>query len=221
MLLARYNGIDGLDKYRGKLVLVSEDEKAKAEEVYLNIDLRGSHDLDSALIEVSKLPSSCIKCLTISESVSSVPSNLKGRVFRVYKYNSLEGSTLSNPEGVIPLIELPDGFCDMREVYAIAMKHDGVRFIGGNLLEIPGINIGRFDDGKDKMSAVYNGVYDIFREVDFSSIEVKEVLPKTKSSGTIKRSSAKKSSTVSKKSTPKSRKSESFSKLFGGSGCEF
>ena len=112
------------------------------------------------------------------------------------------------------MLVLPEGYCDMREVYNLSIKYPRLRFTGGNLLEIPGIKIGRYDKGKEKMSAVFNGVYDMFTEVELADIEVQRVLSKAKS-----RSS---SSGSSKKSVAtKSKKTETFSKFFGGEGDSF
>lgn len=226
MLLAKCKDISKIVGYKGKLVLDDEDG-GKSEEVLLNIVLdeeNTSGGIEEALKDISIKGIKNVMCYTITKGVGSIPESLHGMVFRLHKYNNYFDYSIldENPMGVIPLVELPSGFCDMRIVYDIAMKYPNVRFIGGNLLEIPNINIGRFDKGKEKMSAVFNGVYDYFTEVDFDNIKVKEVMSKlkTKSGTTIKKSSKSSAPKVSKPSV-KDRKSESFSRLFGGSGCEF
>ncbi|MGV3076449.1 hypothetical protein ACEE21_15330, partial [Clostridium baratii] len=97
--------------------------------------------------------------------------------------------------------------------YNLAIKYPRLRFTGGNLLEIPGIKIGRYDKGKEKMSAVFDGVYDMFTEVSLSDIKVQRVLSKARSKSS--------SGSSKKSSSTKSKKTETFSKFFGGEGDAF
>ena len=95
------------------------------------------------------------------------------------------------------------------------MKYPTIRATGGNLLEIPGIRIGRYDKGKEKMTSVFNGVYDIYREVDLGDIQVQRVMSKASARGT------KSSKSSSKKPSSINKKTETFSKFFGGEMEEF
>ena len=223
MLLASCSCDDAL-KYRNKLVLVSNEDKKKPEEVWLNIFVEN----DMGLKEVFMKGMGVAKCITtVSSPKVDIPDKFRNKVFRIYKYKNDYGSMLRDydnfslieeeKEGVIPLIVLPDGFCDMKYVYNLSLKYPQARFMGGNLLEIPGLKIGRFDDGKEKMSAVFNGVYDVFREVSFDDIKVQEVMSKVRS----KSSNGSRPKSSVKRVTPKSKKSEAFSRFFGGEENEF
>ena len=199
-------------KYNCKIVLASEDESnKKPEEVLLNIVTDDVEEVYSSGIGVAK-------CITTTTSPSRCPLDYHVKVFRVYNY-SIDDLSLIEKEvkGVVPLIVLPEGFCDMREVLELMQKYPTARVTGGNLLEIPGVRIGRYDNGKEKMSAVFNGVYDIFKEVDLDSIKVHRVMSKAKS----KSGKSSKSSSGTKKSAPKSKKIESFTKFFGNEGSAF
>lgn len=216
-------------KFNNKLVVVSEKEVKKPEEVLLNIQTEEPESIFNRGIGVAK-------CITTKVSPSYCPNNLKGNVFRVYKYledygeidfagdssKVKEENDFSNmskePEGVIPLVLLPDGFSDMRFVYELSMKYPNARMYGGNLLEIPGIKIGRYDKGKEKMSSVFNGIYDIFKEVPLDSITVKEVMSKVRSKAS---NGIRPKKSVVKKPNLKAKKLETFSKFFGDSGSEF
>ena len=224
MLLASCSCDDAL-KYRNKLVLVSNEDKKKPEEVWLNIFVEDNMGLE----EVFMKGMGVAKCITTVSSPErdSIPEKFRDKVFRIYRYKNDYGNMVGDHDdfslideeknGVIPLIVLPDGFCDMKYVYNLSLKYPQARFMGGNLLEIPGLKIGRFDDGKEKMSAVFNGVYDVFREVSFDDIKVQEVMSKVRS----KSSNGSRPKSSVKRVTPKAKKSEAFSRFFGGEENEF
>lgn len=202
-------------KYRGRLVLVSEEDVKKPEEVFLNI-VTDSPDavLSSGLGRA--------KCITTDVEPTNCPQNLYGSVF--YEVAIEDFENVCEVEGVVTLVRLPEGFSDMRRVFEICSLNSNytdvkakVRVIGGNLLEIPGVSIGRYDDGKDKLPAVYNGTYDFFRELSLSDIKVKEVFSKAKVVGI----GGKSSSTIVKKATSKNKKKETLSKFFGDSNGGF
>lgn len=208
MLLASCS-YDEAKRYHNKLVLVSDKETKKQEEVQLNII---TDNPDEVLGE--KL-NKVVKCVTSRFMPSSCPENLYGSVFHEVDLKDYEG--VEETEGVVCLIRLPDGFCDMRRLLEISSINSNysdveakVRFIGGNLLEIPSIHIGRYDSGKEKMSAVFNKVYDIFKEVSLEDIKVQEVMSK------VRPTNKSKSSGGIKSASSKTKKAESFSKLFGG-----
>lgn len=194
-------------KYNSKIVLVSEEENnKKPEEVVLNIVTDNPN-------EVFVGGKGVAKCVTTTVSPNYCPNELKDNIFRLYNLGDDLSTVEEEIEGVVPMLVLPEGYSDMREVYNIAVKYPRLRFIGGNLLEIPGIKIGRYDKGKEKMPAVFDGVYDMFSEVNLADIKVQRVLSKARS---------KSNSSSSKKSvSTKSKKTETFSKFFGGEGDAF
>ena len=197
-------------KYHNKLVLLTDSDSKKPEEVMLNIvtdepDLVLSRGLGVA------------KCVTTSVSPTSCPEGLKGNVFRVYNYGEIDGIG-EEVDGVVPLIRLDDDFSNMRELYNLSLEYPNVRFIGGNLLGIPGLKIGRYDKGKEKISAHFHGIYDIFREVELADISVQEVMSKIRSKQSV---GTRVKKTATKKPNAKSKKVETFAKFFGDCGSEF
>lgn len=200
-------------KYNGKLIVKPTEglTKKKQEEVQLNIVTDDPEYVFKHGIGVAN-------CITTTVSPSYCPDSLKGKVFRVYNYH--EGLIeVNEQEGIIPLIVLPEGFDDMRKVETIMEEFSDSRVIGGNLLEIPGFRIGRYDKGKEKMSSVFNGIYDIFKEVELNSIEVQEIMNKPRSKGTIKSARPKKD--VVRKVTTKEKKKKVFDTWFGEEEDEF
>lgn len=194
-------------KYNSKIVLVSEEENnKKPEEVVLNIVTDNPN-------EVFVGGKGVAKCITTNVSPNFCPTDLQGDIFRLYNFGEDLSTVEEEVEGVVPMLVLPEGYSDMREVYNLAIKYPRLRFTGGNLLEIPGIKIGRYDKGKEKMSAVFDGVYDMFTEVSLSDIKVQRVLSKARSKSS--------SGSSKKSSSTKSKKTETFSKFFGGEGDAF
>lgn len=197
-------------KFNSKIVLVSEEEsKKKPTEVFLNI-------VTSEPDEVLREGIGVAKCVTTDVSPNHCPSDLHGNVFRVYNYGEDISNMSEEVEGVVPLLVLPDDFSNMREVDNIMKEYPNARVTGGNLLEIPGFRIGRYDKGKEKMSSVFNGVYDIFKEVNLEDIKVQRVMSKVRA-----KSPSKSGSSAPKKSSSKTKKTETFAKFFGGDGDEF
>ena len=209
MILASCS-LDEAKKYRNKLVLLQEKDSKKPEEVLLNIVTDEPDVVISKGIGVAK-------CITTTVSPTSCPDSLKGNVFRVYRSDDLDG-ICDEVDGVVPLIVLEDGFSDMRVVFNLSVEYPNARFTGGNLLGIPGLKIGRYDKGKEKLSSHFNGMYDIFREVELSSISVQEVMPKTRSKCSV---STRVKKVAQKKPTTKSKRAETFEKFFGGCTNEF
>lgn len=147
--------------YVGKC-LITSDEK---EEVRLNIVTSGPKE-----VLMTNLNAMCVTVQGCDDFI--IPSGTSVDFFRELSLDSyLEGGFAKTP-GVTCLVRLPDDYSDMRTLYDISLKDDSVRFIGGNLLEIPGIKIGRYSTGKEKLSSVFNGVYDYFRECPLDEISV-------------------------------------------------
>ena len=117
----------------------------------------------------------------------------------------------------------------MRVLKEVCDKYPTVRFIGGNLLGVEGVRIGRYDEGKDKCSPVFKDIYDNFVEVDLEDLDnLQEIVKKTrkKAESQIKEKTKKKSkSAKAKSSTPKEKKvpkrKEAFSKLFSTNEVDF
>lgn len=201
-------------KHNGKLVIPNEEGKSP-DKVSINVIVE---DGDTS---VYKELSGTEKCITFVDTpVSFCPTSLEGKVFNEVSYSYFkdnEDSIPLNIKGITTLVRLPDGFCDMREAYNICSKHPSVRVIGGSLLGIEGVRIGRYDNGKDKMSPVFTEMYDSFIEVLLKDLDgIQEV---------IKRNKKKIKSMVAKERKPKEKKESkrlvSFNSLFGGSQEEF
>lgn len=199
-------------KYNSKIVVKQEEtSNKKSKEVLLNIVTDNPDEVLRGGIGVAK-------CVTTTVSPSFCPNSLEGDVFRVYNYGDNLEEVENEVNGVVPLLVLPSGFCDMREVCNLMSKYPTLRVTGGNLLEIPGVRIGRYDKGKEKMSSVFNGIYDIFKEVELDSISVQRVVSKAKSKSSSSKGSSKGST---KKTSSKSGVKETLNKFFGGMECEF
>ena len=209
MILASCS-LEEAKKYSNKLVVVSDVEGKKLEEVQLNVVTSNPDEAMSKGVGVAK-------CITTDVSPSICPDKYKGNVFRVYKYPNIEGVD-DEVDGVVPLITLPEDFSNMREIFDMSQNHPNVRFIGGNLLEIPGVKIGRYDKGKEKMSSHFFKVYDIFREVDLNTIKVQEVMSKIRSKSA---SGSRVKKSAQKKPSVKAKKVETFAKFFGECSNEF
>lgn len=196
-------------KFNSRIVLVSEDvTNKKPEEVRLNIVTDNPNEVFIGGIGVAE-------CMTTRVSPNFCPTVLQGNVFRLYDYGEDLVGVNSEIEGVVPMLVLPDGYSDMRELSSIVLKYPNLRVTGGNILEIPGIKIGRYDKGKEKMTSVFCGVYDIFKEVDLQDIKVQRIMSK------VRTKSQKSGSSPQKQGVSKSRKTETFSKFFGSGGDEF
>lgn len=123
--------------------------------------------------------------VTTSKTVPYCPGGMQGRVFQRVPLDELDmlGKV---PTGVVILVEMPDGFSDMREALRICRELPEARLIGGKLLGIEGVRIGRFDEGDlegvkftDKR-VFFEGSYDPFVEVDLMDLEnIETDAPKT------------------------------------------
>lgn len=218
-LLARCS-LEESKKFDGKLVIPNEDN-SKPDKVYLNVVLS-----DGDSINDLSGKEYCVSFTSGTLGVDSVPDRLKGRVFNEVLLDDLKSSNLSDVEGVVNILKLPEGYCDMRNLYNLCSEYPNLRVVGGNLLGVEGVRIGRFDNGKDKMPPVFDGIYDTFVEVDLGDLEgLKEIVRKTRkkaegSTAELKKKTKGKSSGEGKSKKPKrsSKKSEVFDKLFGDVG---
>ena len=200
----------------GRLVTVDE-EGNKSDKVLLNVEIK--EDDTDVPEKVAQIPKSSIKCFTVFGSgrvVSDLP------VFRVY---TLEEALESIDTEYIPLVKLSNDFpnetYNMRTLYELSVKYPKVRFIGGRVLGIMGIQVGRFDDGKSKMSVNFSDVYDNFVEVRLSELSnLKEITKKSrkKLEDTEEKPKKKKAARVLKEHKPSkaTKRAEAFSNLFAG-----
>lgn len=210
-------------QYTGKLVIPAEDG-GKPGKVMLNIVCSGG---DRSLL---KAVGGNVKCITYvgdmhgfnEESFEDVPAGV------FHEVNLSDFSVEDTPcyTGVTTLIRLPNGYCDMRNVHSICSKRPDVRVIGGNLLAVDGVRVGRFEGGKDKIAPVFNGVYDSFLEVSLGELgDVTELVKKAKKTmkSVSDESKPRKKKEKSSESTPKRKVNSianAFSCLFSESDAE-
>lgn len=197
------------NNFNGKLVIPNEDNK-KPDKVLLNVILEKGQSIPKNAY-----------CVTYKGK--EVGDILPEKTFMEVPFDELE--SVEPVDGVVTLVRLPEEYCNMRELLNICSSRPDVRFIGGNLLGIDGVRIGRFDDGKEKMSPVFKDIYDSFVEVDLGDLDglqeiVKKTRKKAESTGEKKSKKASKdgNKTPAKK---KNSKIEVFGKLFGGNCEEF
>lgn len=210
-------------QYSGKLVVPAEDG-GKPGKVMLNIVCdNGGRDLLKSI-------GGNVKCVTYrgdmigfdEESFEDIPQG----VFHEVCFSDFSVEDTPAYTGVTTLVRLPEGFCDMRTLYKICNSRPDVRVIGGNLLGVDGVRIGRFDGGKDKLAPVFNGVYDSFIEVGLSELgDLTELVKKAKKKmkDTTKEPKPKAKKEKSQDTTPKrkvNKISTSFSCLFSESDVE-
>lgn len=208
--------------FNGKLVIPNEDSK-RPDKVFLNVEYTESNGTTTEFFEkVSTLDRSLVKCVSFPEGYAGVvvPDDWKGRVF---VYSSLD-NVVQNPnfpesEGVITLIRLNEDYpCDkykpnLRDLVSVCSKFDSVRFLGGTLLGVEGLKIGRFEEGKDKMSPIFKDIYDTFVEVRLDDLNgLTEIVKKTRKKA--ERNEKDKKPKVMKAKKPK-KQLEAFKNLFG------
>jgi hypothetical protein len=129
------------------------------------------------------------------------------------------GAIKDVPEGVVPIINLPEDFNNINFVWKMCQKYPRIRFCGGNLFAIDGVKIGMVGiDTLDKQgikydfdSYAFNNKLDAFDEVDINTLDI------TASSKPERVVKEKKSSSSTSDSSPKkkSNQSEKFKGLFG------
>ena len=198
-------------KFDGKLQIPSEGV-SRPDRVNLNVVVENG---DTSIL--TKLPVN-VKCVTYKGSVDLSDIEDK-RVFREIGIDDdipLEGNSPI-------LVRVDDDFSDMRKALEICQKDERVRIIGGNLLQIEGVRIGRYDTGKDKGSIVYKGIYDQFLEVPLAEIgNLQEVVRKARNRlDSVTTEKKAKSLKTEKTPSKKSELGKSFNSLFSGDEEEF
>lgn len=231
-LLASCN-LEQAKGFNGKLVIPNEDER-HPDKVYLNIEYHPEDGSEEEFFKkVSDLNKSLVRCISFpSNEVSlKVPKEWEGRVFIYTDVDTLMDPNYVEIENAISLVHLDADFpsskykLNLKDLVKICENNSSVRFMGGNLLKVEGLRIGRFDEGKEKMSPVFKDIYDSFVEVSLNDLDgLKEIVSKTRkkaerseTSGTKK---AKVRSPKSQKSS-KSKRAEAAFKLFGGMEEDF
>ena len=201
--------------YDGKLII--DDESGKSNKVSLNVVVTNG---DTSILGKMK-PS--VKCITYIGDVDFNNTEIpKDKVFVEYNMDTLPEEIVL-PDGVTPILRVDDSYCDMRTLKGLCSKYGTLRVVGGNLLNIDGVRIGRYSVGKDKGSPLYNGIYDTFLEVNLSDLSnlkniVKRVKRREDSDSTSKSAkSAKQRKAVSKKGDL----AKSFSSLFSDEEEDF
>lgn len=203
-------------QYKGKLQIESED--GKVDKVVLNIVV---DDGDTSILKNLNPNIKCVTFKNISEEDLKGIDIPEGKVFNEVEYEP--HMLVPRIDNVTTLIRLPYGYSDMREAKSLCNRGENTRVIGGNLLNIEGVKIGRYDSGKDKGSPVYNGIYDQFLEVDLKDLgniseKVRKARKKISSAeGSKKSTGSKKQKVVAKKNNI----SKSFTTLFGSEEEDF
>lgn len=203
-------------EFTGNLVLPNEDKK-NPDKVLLNIVVNDGNT------DVFKHLSGKEHCITfVGEPTSFCPTELEGKVFNEVSLDEIinnEGTYPSEVKGVTTLIRVPDDYHDMRFLREVCTKFPTARIIGGNLLGIDGVRIGRYESTKKNIPVVYKDIYDDFVEVNLEDLNgLQEIVKKTrKRAESIKsfEKKAKKSGTPKVKKPPK--RAAAFSKLFDSS----
>lgn len=201
-------------KFDGKLQIPT-DGVSKPDKVSLNVVVTNG---DTSIL--NKLPVN-VKCVTFVGKVDLGGVTDK-RVFREISIND-ELDDILEDSSVPILVRVGEDFSDMRKALDLCSKNKKVRIIGGNLLQIDGVRIGRYDLGKNGNAVVYNGVYDQFLELPLAEIgDLQEVVRKARNKldSAVTEPKAKKP----KSEKAPSRKSElgkTFSSLFEGEEEEF
>jgi len=208
--------------FNGTLVLPNEDKKTP-DKVSLNIVVEDGNT------EVFKVLDKGNEFVTFVETPTPFcPTSFKGRVFNEYSLDQLRSGFIKPVTDVINLVRLPNGYCDMLELVNQTVLNPDVRFIGGNLLGVEGVNIGRTDNGKEKLSPVFLDVYDTFLEVDLNDLQgIQEKVKKnrTKVEGAAKVKVSKKGKSTSgsgeKAERKVSKRVAAFNNLFSSTEEEF
>lgn len=218
MVLLASCGYEKSKDIKGKLVMPSEVEGSKAsDKVLLNVVVGDGIGCE----EVFQGIGSNVHCVSFvgNKKATYCPDGLNGNVFNEYNPEDAEEGNIVPIMGVVDLIRVPKGFSDMRSVKRWCEKYPTVRVIGGDLLGIEGVRIGRYDKGKENMSPVFNDVQDYFVEVDLDNLEgVSEVIKSSRSKleGVGEEKSEKKKT---EKAAP--RRIAVFNGMFGGAEVDF
>jgi hypothetical protein len=168
-----------------------------------------------------------IKCITVLSDDITVPEGFEEDIFREYTLETLNENANSLPSGVVPLLKLEDSYSNMMEVYNLSLKYPKLRVIGGNLLALDGVKIGRYERGKDKMGIVFKGQYDTYDAIDLADLDYKVVERKKSVNKRVQKSKALKAKSTKEKVKKassqgvNSRKKKVFEALFSEGAGSF
>lgn len=216
--------------FNGKLVIPNEDSK-RPDKVFLNIEYDDESDGTTSdfFKAVSGLGTGLVRCVSFPVGYAGVvvPEEWKGRAF---VYTDLDTVALDpnypESEGVVSLVRLDADFpCEkykvtLRDLVSLCREHPSVRVMGGNLLGVEGLRVGRFDTGKEKMSPVFRDIYDTFVEVRLDDLEgLTEIVKKTRKKAEGSEGRVRTPKVVKPKKSK--RQVEAFKSLFGEEEVEF
>lgn len=219
--------IDRAIGFNGKLVLPNEDEK-KPDKVMLNIVVGGccGYSNEEVFQKASNLGKDIVQCITFKVEegrfASYASTEWEGKIFNEYSAGYYDDPNVPVCDKVTSLLRLPEGYSNMRVLYDMSKKYPNVRYIGGHLLGIEGIRIGRFDTGKDKMSPVFKDMYDSFVEVDLDDLNgIQEIVKKTRKKAEgleagVKKPRVKRSGSKAKAEKKPPKRLVAFNSLFSG-----
>lgn len=179
-LLARIS-FEEAKKINGKLVVEPTEEGGKPIPVKLNIACSSAE-----ASEAYKMIGGNVKCITIMDSEEpdfGTTENI-ANVFHFMELTEYNNFGSYEMPGVTTLIHVDREYTDMRYLADLCRERQDIRIFGSSkdgcpLMAVEGIRIGRYDDGKDKMSPVFQDVYDRFVEVDYRDLSnITEVVRK-------------------------------------------
>lgn len=161
-----------------------------------------------------------VKCVTFAGSTKAThcPEGMQGRVFNQYTLSEIHSGLGEDIEGVVTLVKLPDDYSHMLTLKKLCETREDIRVIGGNLLSIEGVRIGRY---KGKRPLVCKGIYDSFIEIDLDSPDA-DVREKIKKAGAVtEKSGEKKSKDRVQVEKKPNKRVVAFNTMFGGGEEDF
>lgn len=214
--------VDEALSFEGRLVLPNEDSK-KPNRVYLNVVVGSdcSYSNEEVFEKLSSVDKNVLKSITFmvdeGRLAKDIPDAFNEKVFNEYP-NELFLSSNTDPEeysDIVKLVRVDKDFSDMRYVLNSCKQDKNVRFIGGKLLNIGGVRIGRFDSGKEKMSPYFEDMYDNFVEVELNNLEgIQEIVKKVRKKAKELEGNSKDKKVSKSKSPRKPKRLEVFNSLF-------
>lgn len=126
------------------------------------------------------------------------------------------------PEGVVPIVRLPDDFKNLRVVSNLSEKFPTVRFCGGNLFSVKGVKVGAVgvdllkskDIKFDQSAYMLSCTDDVLEDIDINELEIET---SSKPESTTKQ---KKQGSGTKKQNKVSKPSISFSSMLLKGGIQ-
>ena len=211
--------------FSGKLVIPNEDSR-RPDKVYLNVEYSEKDGtVNEFFRKVSGIGGSLVRCVSFPAGCAGVvvPEEWRGRSFVYTDLDTVIGDVdYSESEGVVSLVRLGGDFpsdryrANLRTLVEVCGKLPSVRFMGGNLLGVEGLRVGRFNEGKDRMAPVFKDIYDTFVEVRLDDLDgLTEIVRKTrKRAESTDGYAAKKSPRVRKKAGKPAKQRETLLSLF-------